>query len=143
MSKLKSYEKFEKSSKDLDDLLSSHKASSDISGLGFKGDLNYDDIRQEDVFQSKKDANMDNKRSKPILYPNAIRYDNYFNGHCYVCNEFGHRARDYRRFLTNEYPWSNGRNRSLHQSSGMHHVVFYNFHQKGHIVRFCLYKSSR
>ncbi|KAH9308914.1 hypothetical protein KI387_036825 [Taxus chinensis] len=58
-------------------------------------------------------------------------YERFFNGHCYECTEYGHKAIDC------------GWNLSSYQSKGKKSVMCYNCQNFGHIATYCPDRSSR
>jgi hypothetical protein len=109
--KVEKSNKFLNSSQILDEILESQRSSCDESGLGYKGEDTNDEERtskKNEVSPSKKEENVAKKPSiqskekfkrkkqgrhqEVILGTPKQRYESIFQGYCYSCNGYGHKA---------------------------------------------------
>jgi hypothetical protein len=117
--KVEKSKKFLNSSKNLDEILESQRSPYDKSSLGYKEEAMHVDestSKKHGVISSKKEDNVAKKpytqgkenfkRTKQGRHQEAIfgtpkqRYESIFHGHCYSCNEYGHKdfeCRSYER----------------------------------------------
>ena len=108
--------KFENSSRILDDILNSQRASSDRSGLGFnkeekpecfsftnqggnkKGYAEALKSLAKKVESKKTSPNSQDKNINNMVPKRPNRYLHIFLGQCYYCNNFGHKALNCRAY---------------------------------------------
>ena len=153
--------KFENSSRILDDILNSKSASGDRSGLGFNKEKKPEcfsstnqgrnkksyvealeiPVKKED---SKKVApNSQDKKRNNMAPKRPNRYQQIFLGHCHFCNNFGHKAVNYRAYgKVHEY-----KKKSLsNKPKGNHNpftllqkydIDYYKCNNHGHMARDC------
>jgi hypothetical protein len=115
--KVEKSNKFLNSSRILDEILESQRSPCDKSGLGYKGEDTHVEAstsKKHEVSPSKKEDNVAKqpstqgkenfKRTKQGRHQEAIfgtpkqRYESIFHGHCYSCNEYGHKAFECRSY---------------------------------------------
>jgi hypothetical protein len=109
--KVENSNKFLNSSLILDEILESQRSPYDKLGLGYKGEDTHTEAstsKKHEVNPSKKEDNVAKqpstqgkenfKRKKQGRHQEYIlgtpnqRYESIFHGHCYSCNEYGHKA---------------------------------------------------
>jgi hypothetical protein len=115
--KVEKSNKFLNSSKILDEILESQRSPYDKSGLGHKEEATHakaSPSKKHEVSPSKKEDNVAKqpstqgkenfKRTKQGRHQEAIfgtpkqRYESIFHGHCYSCNEYGHKTFECRSY---------------------------------------------
>jgi hypothetical protein len=101
----------------LDEILESQRSPCDKSRLGYKEEATHAEAstsKKHEVSPSKKEDNVAKqpstqgkenfKRTKQGRHQEAIfgtpkqRYESIFHGHCYSCNEYGHKAFECRSY---------------------------------------------
>jgi hypothetical protein len=109
--KVEKSNKFLNSSKILDEILEIQRSPYDKSSLGYKEEATHVEAsttKNHEVITSKKEENVAKqpstqgkenfKRTKQGRHQEAIfgtpkqRYESIFHGHCYSCNEYGHKS---------------------------------------------------
>jgi hypothetical protein len=115
--KVEKSNKFLNSSRILDEILESQRSPCDKSGLGYKEEATHVEAstsKKHEVSPSKKEDNVAKqpstqgkenfKRTKQGRHQEAIfgtpkqRYESIFHGHCYSCNEYGHKSFECRSY---------------------------------------------
>jgi hypothetical protein len=115
--KVEKSNKFLNSSKILDEILESQRSPYDKSCLGYKEEATHVEastLKKHEVSPSKKEDNVAKqpstqgkenfKRTKQGRHQEAIlgtpkkRYESIFHGHCYSCNEYGHKSFECRSY---------------------------------------------
>ena len=93
--------KFENNSRTLNEILSVQRPSSDKYGLGYSSSSNQDGNKRSYAVVLKSPIKREeSKKYSPILQrtytmpriPMTSRYQQIFLGHCYSCNNFGHKT---------------------------------------------------
>jgi hypothetical protein len=115
--KVEKSKKFLNNSKILDEILESQSSPYDKSGLGYKGEdthVEESTSKKHEVSRSKKEDKVAKKpytlgkenfkRTKQGRHQEAIfgtpkkRYESIFHGHCFSCNEYGHKSFECRSY---------------------------------------------
>ena len=72
--------------------------------------------KHEENEHAKKQAlatqNNNPRGQAPSRRPPMPRYQNFFSGLCYVCNNYGHKAIDCRTYIRSRYNWGRSRHES-------------------------------
>ena len=154
--------KFENSSKTLDDILSSQIPSRDKSRLGYDKEnktecssLTNQGINKRSYFAALKSPIKREENKKYVLpshdrdksnvmtrRPMTSRYQQIFFGHCYSCNNFGHKAlncraygklQDYKKNICSNKP--KARNHNFFAPIQRYDMECYKCNKHGHIER--------
>ena len=126
----KDVQKFNNSTKILDEVISNQRESEDKTSLGYtqtyadvtkgankkeEGKLSKKNIQvssqrrtrnQQPILKKTQEENHDYRRTTPPRRPSLLRYQNFFFGICYSCNNFGHKAIDCRAYGRNRNTWN-------------------------------------